>query len=142
MGNDDNNKIIIDALQNINNKLLEHDKQFTGISDTLTKLIEVDMSIKDLQLSNKRCFVRVETLENQCNNAGCPALKAREDVRAEQIKHYDNIVEVFNNRLNLVETAIKKMESLPNELLKKVLLTIVSTIVGGVVLAFFFHKDF
>jgi len=126
MGNDDNNKIIIDALQNINNKLLEHDKQFTGISDTLTKLIEVDMSIKDLQLSNKRCFVRVETLENQCNNAGCPALKAREDVRAEQIKHYDNIV----------------MESLPNELLKKVLLTIVSTIVGGVVLAFFFHKDF
>ena len=138
----DNDKIIIDALNNINNKLLEHDKQFSGINDTLTKLIEVDMSIKDLKSSTKRAFDRLLILEKQANGDECPALKTREHIRAEQTKAYAETINRYNNRICQIETTIKRIESLPNEMLKKILFTIISTITGGAILIFIFHKHF
>lgn len=142
MDNNSNNKVIIDALDNINNKLLEHDKQFSGINNTLTKLIEVDMSIKDLKNSTNKVFNRLEVLEKQANGGECPALRTREHIRAEQIKNYEEKNKNYDIRLCQIENTVKEMKNLPNELLKKILLTIVSTIAGGVVLIFIFHKHF
>jgi len=113
------NELILKSLTKIDNKLDKHDENFAEINKTLTKLIAVDLEIRELRKSTGRAFDRLEVVEKTQNSNGCIALQKHEDVAIEQIKRYDDIVSRYAKRLECLEANIEEIKSIPNKLMMR-----------------------
>jgi len=120
----DKEDMIIQSLQRIDKKLDSHDNKFDDIADTLKKLVEVDVMMKEHSDSLKRAFVRIDAIEEKQRHKGCPTLNNYWDVRNEQLKKYDRVVEDFDKRIKNNETVIEDIKSIPNKIMMRMLMTI------------------
>ena len=108
---------IFESLNKIGDKLDKHDDSFSAINKTLTKLIEVDVEIRELKSSTRRVFERVEKIESNQNVTGCAKLQSFVELREEQLKSYDSIIAQSRDRMCKVEEKLAKIENVPNRIM-------------------------
>ena len=120
---------IFESLNKIGEKLDKHDDSFSAINKTLTKLIEVDVEIRELKSSTRRVFERVEKIEENQNTVGCSTLRSFVALREEQLKKYDGIIAQSRDRMCKVEEKLAKIENVPNKLMFGGAIALVSLVV-------------
>ena len=108
----DEQSFIITTLERINSKLDKHDDKIDMIVTALTQLVKIDTENKEIKESLKRAFERIEEVEDNQTNDGCPAHKNFVKVREEQLKGYDKLAidckEMHNKLLVRIETIEEK----------------------------------
>lgn len=108
----DEQSFIITTLERINTKLDKHDDKIDMIVTAMQQLVKVDTENKEIKESLKRVFERLEEVEDNQSNDGCPAHKNFVKVREEQLKGYDKLAidckEMHNKLLVRIETIEEK----------------------------------
>ena len=127
----DEMSFVVTTLERINAKLDKHDDKIDMIVQAMQQLVKVDIENKEIKESMQRLFKRVEVMENYHNTSGCPAHKAFLDVRNEQLKAYDNVVEECEERQDKLEARIKAIEDKPMVAMNKFALAVVATLGAG-----------
>jgi len=125
-------QLILDSLKKIDNKLDRHDVSFISINKTLAKLVAVDIEIREIKHSVGRVFDRVESIEEEHKTTGCSVFQSFVRVRQEQLKKYDNTIEIFDDRLNKVEVKVGKIENVPNRIMFGATIAVISAIASAI----------
>lgn len=103
--------MILQSLARIDKKLDNHEEQFIEISTTLKKLVEVDIKMQEHSDSIRRCFSRIEKIENSQNSKGCQALQ-----------HHKELDNVTQQRVDRVENQLDDIKSIPNKIVMRLIL--------------------
>jgi len=121
----DEQSFIITTLERINTKLDKHDDKIDMIVTALTQLVKIDTENKEIKESLGRAFKRIEEMEENQSSEGCPAHRNFLAVRAEQLKHYDNLAKECQERHEKMITRIEVIENIPK---KRIEVAIIETI--------------
>lgn len=107
------------------------DAKFEKINETLSKLVAVDTETKELRESLARNYKRLEAVEHNQNNEGCPAHKGFLAVRAEQIKQYDALAKECQENHDNLEHRIEALEQKPIKAMDKVAMGVLGALGAG-----------
>jgi len=117
---------------------------FGKIELLLEKLANFEQRMDD---SNKRVHKRIDSAENRltfiehCQNAtGCNALSAFIAKREEQLKHYESVINNLDNRVNENSQSLKELQDIPNKVLFRVVVSLVTAGLIGLIAFYFRHK--
>ena len=120
----DKEDMILQSLSRIDKKLDRHEEQFRDIASTLKKLIEVDVKMQEHSESLGRAFVRIEAIEKNQQTTGCSVLNNYWNIRNEQLKKYDRIVDEFDSRISKNTKIIEDIKSIPNKVMMRMLMAL------------------
>jgi len=140
----DEMSFVVTTLERINAKLDKHDDKIDMIVTALQQLVKVDTETKELRESMNRAFKRIEVVENAQNTEGCQAHKSFLAVRAEQLKHYEDLAKKCQENHDELETRIDAIEEKPKKRMETVIIEVIKWVtvfvMGAIALKFGVNK--
>ena len=121
----DEYSVVAVALERMNEKLDRHDEKFDMIAQTLQTLVKIDTETRELRESQARMFKRLEAVENNQTNDGCPAHKSFLAVRNEQLKGYESLVKKCEESHKELDARLKVIEDLPKKRLEVAVIEVI-----------------
>jgi len=121
----DEQSFIITTLERINTKLDKHDDKIDMIVTALTQLVKIDTENREIKESLGRAFKRIEDMEEYQTSDGCPAHKNFLAVRAEQLKHYEDITKECKDKHEKLTNRIEAIEDKPKKRIEAAILEVI-----------------
>ncbi len=97
--------------------------------------------------SNKRIHKRIDAVEDRAssiehtqNTNGCSALTSFIARREEQLKHYDSVLNNLDERVKENSKALKELQDIPNKVLFRVVVSLITAGLIGLLAFYFRHK--
>lgn len=125
---------IVDSLKAINQKLEKHDDKFDLIATSLEKLIKLDTENAEIKSSLTRAFKKIEVIEQEHKQGGCPAHKDFLKTRDFEVKTWHKTAEVIETKLDDLSTRVSAIEDTPMKIAKTIanrVLFVFGTALGG-----------
>jgi len=128
----DEMSFVVTTLERINARLDKHDDKLDLIVQVMQQLVKVDTETKELRESLGRNYKRLEAVEHNQNTEGCQAHKSFLAVRAEQLKHYEEIAEKCKANHDELDERLTVLEQKPMKLVDKFVLAVVAVFGAGI----------
>jgi len=136
----DEMSFVVTTLERINSRLDKHDDKLDMIVQVMQQLVKVDTETKELRESLTRNYKRLEAVEHAQNTEGCQAHKSFLAVRAEQLKHYEDLAEKCQENHDELGGRIKELEDKPKKRIEVVVIELIKWVtvfvIGAIALKF------